>query len=105
MLGKPVDVYHAIADGNRRRLLELLCEGERSVQELVPHLKVTVGAVSQHLKVLRESGLVARRKEGRYRYYRASPQALKEIDEWIGRYRRFWDSRLDRLGDYLDESS
>lgn len=99
------DIYPAIADANRRRLLELLSEREHSVQELVPHFNVTFGAVSQHLKILLDSGLVMRRKQGRFRYYRANPRALKEIHDWTGRFRRFWESRLDNLGEYLDGRS
>lgn len=97
-------MYHAIADGNRRKLLELVSHQERSVQQLVPYFDMTVGAVSQHLKILLASGLVARRKQGRFRFYRARPRALKEIHDWTEQYRRFWESRLDRLGDYLDEA-
>jgi len=104
-VNKQADVYQAIADGNRRRLLELLYEQERSVQELVPFFNVTLGAISQHLKILLASGLVARRKQGKYRYYRTRPAALKEIHDWTEQYREFWESRLDRLGDYLDDSS
>lgn len=104
MTDMPVDVYHAIADANRRKLLELLCEREHSVQELMPHFSVTIGAISQHLKVLLESGLVARRKQGRHRFYRTNPEALREVHEWTEQYRRFWRSHLDRLGDYLDEA-
>lgn len=99
-----MDVYHAIADGNRRRLLELLSGQERSVQELMPYFNMTIGAVSQHLQILLASGLVARRRQGRFRIYSAKPQALKEVYEWTEQYRRFWESRLDRLGDYLDNS-
>lgn len=101
---KRVDVYHAIADANRRRLLELLHQHEHSVQQLMPHFDVTVGAVSQHLKILLENKLVSRRKRGRFRFYRATPAALKEVYEWTEQYRRFWGSRLDRLGEYLDDS-
>jgi DNA-binding transcriptional ArsR family regulator len=97
-----MDVYHAIADPNRRKLLELLAGGERSVQAMMPHFDVTIGAVSQHLQILLESGLVAREKRGRFRFYRASPEALKEVHDWTRQYSRFWESRLDRLGDYLD---
>lgn len=100
----PTDIFHAIADPNRRRLLDLLLAEERSVQQLMPHFDVTVGAISQHLKVLRESGLVVRRKQGRYRFYRARPEALKDVHDWTERYRAFWESRLDRLGTYLDEA-
>lgn len=98
-----MDVFQAIADPNRRRLLDLLRDGERSVQELLPHFDVTLGAVSQHLKILLESGLVARRKAGRYRYYRASPAALSEVHGWADGYRQFWENRLDRLGELLNE--
>ena len=97
------DVFHAIADPNRRRLLDLLLAEERCVQELVPHLGITIGAVSQHLKVLLESGLVTRRKAGRYRYYRAAPEALDQVYRWTQQYRAFWQRRLDRLGEVLDE--
>lgn len=98
-----MDVYHAIADPNRRRLLELLSQGERSVQELMPYFDVTIGAISQHLKILLESRLVIRRKQGRFRYYRARPEHLQEVHEWIKQYQQFWESRLDALGDYLDD--
>lgn len=101
---KTGDVFHAIADANRRRLLELLREHEHCVQDLVPHLGITVGGVSQHLKVLLDSGLVTRRKQGRQRFYRASPEALDEVHAWTERYRRFWTERLDRLGSVLERS-
>lgn len=97
------DVFHAIADSNRRRLLDLLREEERCVQDLVPHLRITLGAVSQHLKILLETGLVTRRKQGRHRFYRTRPEALREVHDWTAQYRAFWESRLDRLGEYLDE--
>ena len=97
-------MYHAIADPNRRRLLDLLSDQEYSVQELVPHFQVTFGAISQHLRILRESGLVTRRKQGRFRYYRARPLPLEEVHQWTARYRQFWESRLDRLTNYLDDA-
>lgn len=97
-----MDVYHAIADPNRRKLLELLAGEERPVQALMPHFDVTIGAVSQHLQILLGSGLVTRKKQGRYRLYRAQPDALKEVHDWTEQYSRFWEGRLDRLADYLD---
>lgn len=97
------DVFHAIADANRRVMLDLLSEKERPVQEIVEHFDISFQGVSQHLAVLAEAGLVKRRKVGRYRYYRASSAGLKEVYDWVGLYRRFWRRRLDRLGDYLDE--
>lgn len=98
-----MDVFHAIADPNRRKMLELLSSKERTVNELVPHFEVTVGAVSQHLKVLLESRLVARRKEGRFRYYRAEPERLKEVYDWASQYEIFWMRRIRKLGRHLDE--
>lgn len=100
-----MDVYQAIADPSRRKLMELLSHEERSVQELVPYFDVTLGAISQHLKVLLDSRLVERRKQGRFRFYRARPERLREVHEWTRQYEEFWKSRLDRLGDYLDEQS
>lgn len=97
-----MDVYHAIADGNRRKLLALLSQRERSVQELMPHFDVTIGAVSQHLKILLASELVTRRKAGRFRFYRATPAALRDVHDWTEQYRRFWEASLERLGDHLD---
>ena len=97
------DVFHAIADANRRRLLDLVRERDRCVQELVPHLRITVGAVSQHLKVLLEAGLVTRRKQGRHRFYRARPDALKDVHAWVAQYEALWKRSLVRLGNYLDE--
>ena len=99
-----LNVYQAIADPNRRKLLELLTDKEQSVQELVPHFDVTLGAISQHLKVLLDSRLVVRRKQGRFRFYRARPRRLKEVHEWTRQFQQFWEPRLDRLGDYLDEN-
>lgn len=102
-VSNPQDVFHAIADPNRRRLLDLLLREERSVQELVPHFDVTIGAISQHLKVLLECGLVVRRKEGRYRFYRTRPEALKQVHDWTGHYRAFWESRFEQLAAHLRE--
>ena len=102
MLVNRPDVYPAIADPNRRRLLELLSEREHSVQELLPHFNVTIGAVSQHLKILHDNGLVARRKQGRYRLYRTRPESLKEVHEWCAQFSQFWEERLESLGTYLE---
>lgn len=101
---KQLDVYRAIADGNRRKLLDLLLEEERAVQELMPYMDITLGAVSQHLQILWRSGLVTREKRGRFRVYRARPEGLRQVYEWARKYRRFWEGRLDRLGSFLDEN-
>ena len=97
-----VDPFHAIADGTRRRLLELLGDGEVAVSELAENFDMTMPAVSQHLRVLRQAGLVTHRARGRQRLYRASPRPLRLVHAWTGRYERFWRHRLERLGSYLD---
>jgi len=98
------DVFHAIADGNRRKILDLLREGERPVQDLLPHFDISFAAISQHLRILRDTGLVAVRPEGRQRFYRAQPETLREVHEWTGRAIAFWEDHLDQLGDYLDDT-
>lgn len=102
---KELDVYRVIADPNRRKILELLQEEERAVQALKPHLTITLGAISQHLQLLYRSGLVSRTKRGKQRIYRLEAGRLQEVDEWLGRFRSFWENRLDRLGDYLDKKN
>lgn len=90
-------VFQAISDVTRRRILELLREGDRPVQELVDEVDVSFGAVSQHLKTLREAGLVSRRKEGRRRIYRLHAEALKPVHDWTAVYARAWRGRFSRL--------
>jgi DNA-binding transcriptional ArsR family regulator len=99
-----VDTYHAIADPNRRRLLDLLRPGELPVQALVEQFDVSFAAVSQHLRVLREAGLVTRRAQGRSRLYQATPAALKEVNDWTSQYREYWQGRIRRLNAYLDRT-
>jgi DNA-binding transcriptional ArsR family regulator len=98
----PPDVFHAIADPKRRRILDLLLGGELPVHTLVDEFDVSFAAISQHLRVLREAGLVTRRIEGREHLYGARPEALVEVHEWTARHREFWQGGLDRLGKHLD---
>jgi DNA-binding transcriptional ArsR family regulator len=95
-------VFHAIADANRRKILELLAARERPVQDLVAPLGITVGAVSQHLRILHDSGLVTRRKAGRQRFYRAVADAIDPVTDWAARYRRFWEGQFDQLEKFID---
>ena len=99
------DVFHAVADPNRRRLIELLGRRERSVGDLVDELRLSYSAVSQHLAVLRRAGLVTRRALGVQRLYRLEPAPLRELHAWSQRYEKFWTRRLDRLGRYLEEET
>jgi DNA-binding transcriptional ArsR family regulator len=98
-------VFHAVADPNRRRLLDLLMLKARGVQDLAGHFDISLAAVSQHLKVLLDAGLVSRQVRGRFRIYRVEPQALREVHDWTEQYRAFWEGRLVLLGDYLDRNN
>jgi DNA-binding transcriptional ArsR family regulator len=99
----PVDVFHAIADPRRRRLIDLLAAGEKPVQELAGDFNITLAAVSQHLAVLREAGLVTSRARGRQRLYTLQPAGLQAVDDWTAHYRGFWKSRLKSLRAVLDK--
>jgi DNA-binding transcriptional ArsR family regulator len=92
-----VEAIAALADPTRRRILELLADGERSAGELAAEFAVSRPAVSRHLRVLRETGLVNVRDDAQRRLYSIDPAPLAELDEWLARYRTFWSQRLDAL--------
>jgi DNA-binding transcriptional ArsR family regulator len=96
--------YAALAEPNRRQILDLLRGGERSVGELVERLQLSQPGVSKHLKVLREAGLVAVRAAGKRRLYALEPAPLAEVDAWLEPYRDFWSGRLDALERHLEEN-
>ena len=96
--------FEVLAEPSRRRILDLLRDGERLVGELVKKVKLSQPAVSKHLKVLRDAGLVDVRPEGQRRWYRLRAEPLAEIDEWLEPYRAFWSGRLDALEAHLDRS-
>ena len=87
----------AIADPTRRRIVELLAEGERTSGELVSAFDLSAPAISQHLNVLREAGLVVTRAEGQSRIQTLNPNGLDELDAWLHRTRSFWSKNLDAL--------
>lgn len=93
----PMTSLTALADPTRRRIVELLSQGERTAGEIVERFALSAPAISQHLKVLREAGLVRVRVAGQHRIYRLDPRGLDEIDQWVTRVRRFWNERLDAL--------
>jgi DNA-binding transcriptional ArsR family regulator len=95
------DVYAAIADPTRRRMLTLLHGREMSVSELAAGFPVTRPAISQHLALLRASGLVTFRKDGRTRYYSVRPAPLGDVIDWLGYFDTFWDDRLGQLKSHL----
>jgi DNA-binding transcriptional ArsR family regulator len=87
----------ALADPTRRRIVELLAEGERSAGEIAAQFRTSRPGVSRHLRVLREHGLVNAREDGQRRLYSLDPAPLAELDEWLSQYRGFWANRLDAL--------
>ena len=93
--------FSALADPTRRAILARLALGETSVMELAKPFAMSLPAVSKHLKVLERAGLIARSREAQWRPCRIESRALKEVDEWLEHYRRFYDESFDRLGDYL----
>jgi len=96
-------VFEALAEPNRRRILDFLLERERPVNDLVSLLRVSQPAVSKHLRVLRDAGLVEVRAEAQRRLYRVRPEPLRELDDWLAPYRAMWASRLDALESHLED--
>jgi DNA-binding transcriptional ArsR family regulator len=94
--------FALLAEPNRRRILDLLRGAERPVGELVEELAISQPAVSKHLRVLREAGLVEVRADAQRRLYRINSEPLREIDVWLEPYRLLWDARLDDLERHLD---
>ena len=93
------DVYRAVGDPTRREILNILLSGPTGFQDIHGRFDLTKGAVSQHLKVLVEAGLVDIDPDDRARRYRLTPAPLHEIDQWLAAYREFWSDRLDSLAD------
>ncbi len=106
-MSRPVasaDIFQAIADPTRRALLDRLKEGEQPVKQLASAFEMTLPAISQHLQVLSEAGLVTQRKVGRQRLYRLNPVPLKQVSDWVTDYEQFWQEKLDALGNFLEEN-
>ena len=97
------DVFNAVAEPQRRQILDLLAQGERSVNEIVEILGLKQPQVSKHLRVLREVELVSVREAGQQRLYRLQGEGLKPIHDWVKPFEQLWNERFDRLAAYLDE--
>jgi len=96
-------VLEVLAEPNRRQILDLLVASERPVGDLVDELGISQPAVSKHLRIMREAGLVESRTEAQRRVYRITPAPLRELDVWLEPYRMLWESRIDDLERHLDE--
>jgi DNA-binding transcriptional ArsR family regulator len=99
------DVFGAISHRARRQMLDLLAEADRSVNAIAGHFQLSRPAVSQHLRVLLDAGLVSEQRHGRERYYRLVPERLGPVRDWIAHYECFWDDRLQRLQKQLSKRS
>ena len=95
--------FAALADPTRRAILARLTSGEASVTELAEPFDISMPAVSKHLKVLEHAGLIARSRDAQWRPCRLDAGPLKEVADWVERYRRFWEQSFERLDDYLRE--
>ncbi len=96
-------VFRALADANRRAIFETLSRGEAPVTDLAARFRISQPAVSQHLAVLKDAGLVHARREGRRVYYRVDPRGMKPLFDWVEHYRAVWARHVDRLERLLDE--
>lgn len=95
--------FTALADPTRRAILTRLSLGEASVTELAKPFDMTLPAISKHLKVLEHAGLISRSRDAQWRPCRLEAEPLKEVADWVDRYRAFWEDSFDRLDDYLKE--
>jgi|SRR5438876_3106714 len=93
----------ALADPTRRAILARLAEGEATVNELARPFAISLPAVSRHLKVLEGAGLISRGREAQWRPCRLEAGALRDVDDWLGRYRRFWSGSFDKMDAYIAE--
>lgn len=93
--------FSALADPTRRAILAKLSKGETSVSELAKPFKMSMPAITKHLKVLEGAGLISRSRQAQWRPCKIEPEPLKDAMDWIECYRNFWEESLDRLGDYL----
>lgn len=93
--------FMALSDPTRRAILAKLSSGEATVQDLSKPFDISAPAITKHLKVLEKAGLISRGREAQWRPCRIEAEALKEVDDWIGDYRRFWEESFDRLDIYL----
>jgi DNA-binding transcriptional ArsR family regulator len=95
--------FSALADPTRRAILARLAEGETTVTKLAKPFRMSLPAVSRHLKVLERAGLITQTREAQWRPCKLEAKPLQEAADWVDQYRKFWDARLDRLADYITQ--
>ena len=95
--------FAALADPTRRAILARLADGEATVTELAAPFDLSLPAISKHLKVLQRAGLIEQGRQAQWRPCRLKPERLRDVADWIGQYRRYWEASFDRLDEYLRE--
>lgn len=100
--GTQADIFAAIAHPVRRQILDLLAEHERPVNELARYFDISRPAISQHLRILLDAGLVSETRSGRERRYHLTPERLAGVHDWLAHYEQFWNNHLQRLTDHLN---
>jgi len=100
--GTTPDVFHAVADATRRAILDRLRQGAQPVNQIASAFPVSRPAISKHLRVLHEARLVLEQREGRQRMYRLNPAPLRDVDQWLNEYRRFWAANLASLKRHVE---
>ena len=93
--------FSALADPTRRAILDRLSRGEATVLELAEPFTISLPAISRHLKVLEQAGLISRGREAQWRPCKLETEALERVDDWVGQYRRIWESKFDRMDAYI----
>lgn len=96
------DVFTVLADPNRRRMLDVLSDGERAVNELVAEVDIEQSGVSRHLRILRDAGFVTVRRDAQRRLYSVEPEPLRELDAWLEDYRQLWEESFEKLDAHLE---
>src|SRR5262245_19402047 len=97
------DVFQAIADPTRRAIINMIATRSLNLNAIAQNFDVSRPAISKHIKILTECGLIVIKQQGRERYCEAKLARLNEVSDWVEQYRQFWNAKMDSLGDYLDE--
>ena len=97
------DVFQAIADPTRRQIISLISDKSLNVNAVADHFKISRPAISKHVRILSECGLIMFEEQGRERLCRVNMNKLQEVDRWLDQYRRFWNLKLDALGSFLEK--
>jgi DNA-binding transcriptional ArsR family regulator len=96
-------VFHALADATRRSILRDIAAREKTVGEIAKPYRMSLAAVSKHLKVLESADLIARNKRGSFQFVRLNPKPLRSAEQWLAHYEKFWNRQLDALQDFLEK--